>query len=74
MYGDNLPPGCTIMDIERAAGGDEDEAPRGADEPGMDPETWDERDGAAADRAVSLTAMNAMRQMMGLAPLPLASA
>ena len=25
MYGDNLPPGCTIMDIERAAGGDEDE-------------------------------------------------
>jgi hypothetical protein len=44
------------------------------DEPGMDPETWDERDGAAADRAVSLTAMNAMRQMMGLAPLPTPSA
>ena len=74
MYGDNLPPGCTIMDIERAAGGGADEAPRDADEPGMDRETWDERDGAAADRAVSLTAMNAMRKMMSLAPLPTPSA
>lgn len=31
MYGDNLPPGCTLNDIERAAGGDEDE-PRGVQE------------------------------------------
>ena len=80
MYGDNLPPGCTLNDIERAAGGDEDEHARPtldydpADGPGMDPGTWDDRDGAAAERSVSVAAMNAMRSMMGLAPLPTPSA
>ena len=79
MYGDNLPPGCTLNDIERAAGGDEDEHTRPtlgdiADAPGMDSETWDDRDGVAAGRSVSVAAMNAMRSMMGLAPLPTPSA
>lgn len=84
MYGDNLPPGCTLNDIERAAGGDEDE-PRGAQDStldgpaldfaaGPDHETWDDRDGAAAQHSVSLAAMNAMRNLMGLAPLPEPSA
>jgi hypothetical protein len=80
MYGDNLPPGCTVADIERAAGGDEDEHTRPildydpSDAPGMDPETWDDRDGVAAERSVSVAAMNAMRRMMGLALLPTPSA
>ena len=75
MYGDNLPPGCTLNDIERAAGGDEDEHARPpTDSPGMDPETWDDRDGVAAERSASVAAMNAMRSMMGLAPLPTPSA
>ena len=80
MYGDNLPPGCTVADIERAAGGDGGEHTRPtldydpADGPGMDPGTWDDRDGVAAERSVSVAAMNAMRSMMGLAPLPTPSA
>ena len=81
MYGDNLPPGCTPNDIERAAGGDEDAAKDSTQDgpatdfaAGMDPETWDDRDGAAAERSVSVAAMNAMRSMMGLAPLPTPSA
>ena len=84
MYGDNLPPGCTLNDIERAAGDDEDE-PCGAQDStldgpvldfaaGPDHETWDDRDGAAAQHSVSLAAMNAMRNLMGLAPLPEPSA
>ena len=81
MYGDNLPPGCTLNDIERAAGGDEDAAKDSAQDgpatdfaAGPDPETWDDRDGSAAERSVSVAAMNAMRSMMGLAPLPTPSA
>lgn len=80
MYGDNLPPGCTLNDIERAAGGDEDE-PRGTQDgpaldfaAGPDHETWDDRGAAAAQHSVSLVAMNAMRNLMGLAPLPEPSA
>ena len=81
MYGDNLPPGCTLNDIERAAGGDEDAAKDSTQDgpatdfaAGMDSETWDDRDGSAAERSVSVAAMNAMRSMMGLAPLPTPSA
>lgn len=81
MYGDNLPPGCTPNDIERAAGSDEDAAKDSAQDgpvtdfsAGMDSETWDDRDGIAAEHSVSVAAMNAMRNMMGLAPLPTPSA
>lgn len=70
-YFDNLPPGCTTMDIERQAGvDDEDEDPRVRQTPGLDPELWDERDGAASERAVSHQALTVLRQMMGLPPLP----
>lgn len=76
MYGDNLPPGCTPADIERQAGvGDDDEVPSTpSSEPGMDPETWDDRDGDAAQHAVSASALDALRRLMGLSPLPKASA
>lgn len=74
-YYDNLPPGCTVADIERQAGVEEDEStPR----PGLSPELWDDdswenRDGAASERAVSDQALAVLRQMMGLpsiAPAP----
>jgi len=62
MYGDNLPPGCTIRDIERQCGDDDD--------------LWDDRseddisDIVAADDAATSLAVRIMREMMGLPALP----
>jgi hypothetical protein len=71
MYGDNLPPGCTIRDIERQCGDDDDRCDSDCDSPGMDPDLWDDRDicdysdiNAADDAATSL-AVRLMREMMG---------
>ncbi len=68
MYGDNLPPGCTIRDIERQCGNDDDMCD--CDGPGMDPDLWDDRDINAADDAATALAVSLMREMMGLPPLP----
>jgi hypothetical protein len=70
MYGDNLPPGCTIRDIERQCGDDDDMYD--CDGPGMDPDLWDDRsdtddtsDINAADDAATFLALRLMREMMG---------
>lgn len=71
MYGDNLPPGCTIRDIERQCG-DDDDMYDNDDSPGMDPDLWDDRsnmddtsDINAADDAATALAVRLMREMMG---------
>lgn len=70
MYGDNLPPGCTIADIERQCGDDDDMYASDCDGPGMDPDLWDDRDDArdidAADDAATALALRLMREMIGL--------
>lgn len=68
MY-DNLPPGCTVRDIERQSG-DDDDMSYTDDHPSMDPELWDDRDINAADDAATSLAVSLMRKMMGLPPLP----
>ena len=75
MYGDNLPPGCTIADIERQCE-DDDDIYEG-DRPDMDPDLWDDRsdiddarDITAADDAATSLALRLMREMMGLPALP----
>jgi hypothetical protein len=77
MYGDNLPPGCTIRDIERQCGDDDDGYDSDCDSPGMDPDLWDDRSGVddasdsnAADDAATSLAVRLMREMMGLPALP----
>ena len=73
MYGDNLPPGCTIRDIERQCV-DDDCDDVATDRPNMDPDLWDDRDDAsdinAADDAATSLAVRLMREMMGLPALP----
>jgi hypothetical protein len=71
MYGDNLPPGCTIRDIERQCE-DDDDMYDNCDRPGMDPDLWDDRsdtcdtrDINAADDAATFLALRLMREMMG---------
>jgi hypothetical protein len=68
MYGDNLPPGCTVRDIERQCEDDDDMYDD--DRPDMDPDLWDDRDINAADDAATALAMRLMREMMGLPALP----
>lgn len=75
MYGDNLPPGCTIRDIERQCGDDDDMCDTD-DRPSMDPDLWDDRseddtsDVNAADAAATALAVRLMREMMELPALP----
>lgn len=72
MYGDNLPPGCTVRDIERQCEDDDDMYD---DRPDMDPDLWDDRseddtsDINAADAAAAALAVRLMREMMGLPAL-----
>jgi hypothetical protein len=73
MYGDNLPPGCTIRDIERQCGEDwDDDDDRIGERQDMDPDLWDDRsdiddtrDINAADDAATFLALRLMREMMG---------